>query len=393
MSDVSSPTAKPLAGLRVLELARVLAGPWAGQLLADLGADVIKVERPGRGDDTRAWGPPFIEDADGQPASAAYFHAANRGKRSVALDIASAAGQRTVRDLAAAADVVIENFKVGDLARYGLDAASLRGANPRLVYCSITGFGQTGPYAHRAGYDAMIQGLGGIMDLTGEPDGAPQRIGVAMADLSTGLYAVVAILAALRARDASGDGATIDMALLDVQASLLANQALNYFVSGTPPKRLGNGHPNLVPYQAFAVSDGHVIVAVGNDAQFRRFCATLGCEGLADDAAYATNAARIARREELVARLSGETARFTREGLLAALEAAGVPAGPINDLAQVFEDPQVRHRGLRRDLPGPQGSIPTLASPIVLDGMRMVADRPSPRLGADEPVWLDRDDA
>ncbi len=364
---------KPLAGIRVVELARILAGPWAGQLLADLGAEVIKVERPGEGDDTRHWGPPFAEDG-----SAAYFHACNRGKKSVAIDLESAAGQEQVRALAAGSDVLIENFKVGGLARYGLDHGSLSALNPRLVYCSITGFGQTGPYASRAGYDFIIQGMGGAMSLTGEPDGEPQKAGIAYADLFTGLYSSVAILAALRERDRTGKGAHIDMALLDTQVAVLANQALNWMVSGRVPHRMGNGHANLVPYQAFKVADGEVIVAVGNDRQFERLCSILGLHELAADERFRTNPARVVNQAELIpilerAMLARGCAEFSE-----ALEAAGIPAGPINPVDAVFADPQVVHRGLQL-----QGPLPGLASPIVIDGKRQVAERRSPKLDQD----------
>jgi crotonobetainyl-CoA:carnitine CoA-transferase CaiB-like acyl-CoA transferase len=389
-------TDKPLAGLRVLELARILAGPWVGQLLADLGADVVKVERPGSGDDTRGWGPPFVAAAAGGHLSAAYFHACNRGKRSLAADFETAAGQALVRRLAGRADVLIENFKVGGLTKYGLDYASLQAVNPRLIYCSITGFGQDGPYAARAGYDFMIQGLGGIMDLTGEPEGAPQKIGVAFADIFTGVYAVVGILAALRRRDATGAGAQLDLALLDVQTSVLANQALNYLVSGVAPRRMGNAHPNIVPYQVFPVADGHVIVAVGNDGQFAKFAAVLGAPELAADPRFRANADRVANRAVLVPRLTALTRTTTRAALLGALEQAGVPAGPINTVADVFADPQVIARGMRLDLPAPAaqgGSIPAVRSPIVLDGRPMAAERPSPQLGEHtedvlaDPAW------
>jgi crotonobetainyl-CoA:carnitine CoA-transferase CaiB-like acyl-CoA transferase len=389
-------SSKPLSGLRVLELARILAGPWIGQVLADLGADVVKVERPGTGDDTRSWGPPFVAGAQGEPLSAAYFHAANRGKRSVAVDFETAEGREIVRDLARHADVLIENFKVGGLAKYGLDWPSLWALNPRLIYCSVTGFGQTGPYAARAGYDFMIQAMGGIMDLTGTPDGEPQKIGVAFADIFTGVYGVVGILAALRRRDATGQGSHVDMALLDTQVSVLANQAMNHLVSGHPPRRMGNAHPNIVPYQVFPVSDGHVVVAVGNDGQFARFVRVLGQPSLADDPRFATNPLRVANRAVLVPILTAATILLPRDHLLAALERDGVPSGPINTLADVFADPQVVSRGLRVDLPAPAaegGTIPSVASPIVLDGLRMVADRPSPMLGADtetvrsDPAW------
>ena len=387
---------RPLHGLKVLELARILAGPWVGQLLADMGADVVKIERPGTGDDTRGWGPPFIEGADGGHLSAAYFHACNRGKRSVAVDFESEEGRAIVRRLAGEADVLIENFKVGGLAKYGLDFESLKAVNPRLVYCSITGFGQNGPYAARAGYDFMIQGMGGIMDLTGAADGEPQKIGVAFADIFTGVYGVVGILAALRRRDETGIGGHVDMALLDAQVGVLANQAMNYLASGRTPTRMGNAHPNIVPYQVFPVSDGHVIVAVGNDGQFRRFVTVLGAPELAADPRFLSNAARVAARAEIVPLLTGLTLRFTRDKLLSALEREGVPAGPINTVADVFADPQVLARGMRvalvsEDAAG--GEIPSVGSPIVLDGVRMTAERPSPRLGADtedvlaDPAW------
>jgi len=359
---------KPLSGLKVVELARILAGPWCGQLLADLGAEVIKVERPGSGDDTRAWGPPFAADG-----SAAYFHGCNRGKTSVAIDLDTPGGQKAVRDLVAGADVLIENFKVGGLAKYGLDHASLSVLNERLVYCSITGFGQTGPYAARPGYDFIIQGMGGMMALTGEPDGEPVRAGVAIADLFTGLYASTAILAALRGREATGKGCHIDMALLDVQVAMLANQAMNHLIGGETPHRLGNAHPNIAPYQVFPVADGHIVVAVGNDGQFRRLCALLG---LAEEARFATNADRVRNREALVALLGPALALRRRGELLDALVAAGIPAGPINDIAQVFGDPQVVARGLRIE---PDG-VPGIASPIVIDGRRQAARGASPPL-------------
>ncbi|MFV0624217.1 CaiB/BaiF CoA transferase family protein [Sphingomonas sp. ac-8] len=363
---------KPLAGIRVVELARILAGPWCGQLLADLGAEVVKVERPGGGDDTRHWGPPFLHDAEGKPRDAAYFHATNRGKRSVAIDIATPAGQAAVRALVADADVVIENYKVGALARYGLDHASLSAVRPGLVTCSITGFGQTGPYAGRAGYDAIIQGMGGFMSLTGAPDGPPQKAGVAYVDLFTGVYSAVAILAALRRRDETGAGAHIDMALLDTQVAVLANQAMNFLASGAAPGRMGNGHPNLVPYQPFETADGALIVAVGNDAQFRRLCEVVG---LAVDPDFATNAGRVAGRVRLLPMLAAAIRRWRKAALYEALEAAGIPAGPINSVAETFADPQVVARGMRID----PGGIPGVASPIVIDGERMAADTPSPK--------------
>lgn len=388
--EAASPA--PLAGIRVVELARILAGPWAGQLLADLGAEVIKIERPGAGDDTRSWGPPFVAAAGGEHLGAAYFHSCNRGKKSVAIDFDSAEGQAAVKALVRDADVVIENFKVGGLKKYGLDHAALAAINPRLVTCSITGFGQDGPYAARAGYDFMIQAMGGIMDLTGDPDGEPQKIGVAFADVFTGVYAVVGILAALRRRETTGRGGHVDMALMDTQVSVLANQAMNYLASGKAPRRMGNAHPNIVPYQVFPASDGHLVVAVGNDGQFARFCTVLGRAELALEADFLTNEARVKNRALLVPILAALTAEHTRDGLLARLEAVGVPAGPINTVADVFADAQVVHRGLKRDLAAPDaaaGSIPSVGSPIVLDGVRQMAATPSPALGADTAAVLE----
>jgi crotonobetainyl-CoA:carnitine CoA-transferase CaiB-like acyl-CoA transferase len=379
-----SPTLKPLAGLKVLELARILAGPWAGQTLADLGAEVVKVERPGAGDDTRGWGPPFVEGEDGERLDAAYFHCCNRGKRSAAIDFERPEGQRIVRRLAARADVLIENFKTGGLARYGLDYASLKPLNPRLVYCSITGFGHDGPYAARAGYDFIIQGMGGVMDLTGEPDGEPQKIGVAFADIFTGVYAVAAIEAALIRRAITGLGGEIDMALFDTQVSVLANQALNFLVSGKSPRRLGNSHPNIVPYQAFEAADRPLIVAAGNDRQTRDFCRILGLDALGADPAYATNADRVRNRVGFVAALAAAARTMPRAALLAALEDAGVPAGPINSVGEVFADPQVKARGLRLDLPATGargGAAPSVRSPLVIDGEPAAAGAAAPRLG------------
>jgi len=374
-------TDAPLAGIRVIELARILAAPWAGQVLADLGADVIKVEQPGRGDDTRHWGPPFVTGAENEDLGAAYYHACNRGKRSIAVDIATSEGQQTIRRLAASADVLIENFKVGGLAKYGLDAASLRSLNPRLVYCSITGFGQTGPYAGRAGYDVMIQGMSGIMALIGEPDGEPMKMGVAFADIFTGLYAVIAIQAALAGRAQTGNGAFIDMALLDAMVAVLANQAMNYLVTGREPPRLGNAHPNVVPYEVFPACDGHVIVAVGNDRQFREFCRLLGHDDLAGDARFASNADRVENREGLIPVLKAATAKWPAAELLAALEAGGVPAGPINGLAAIFADPQIAARQLVIERSVDGSPVPGLRTPIMLDGRATAAARPAPRLG------------
>ena len=347
----------PLAGLKVVELARILAGPWAGQTLASLGADVVKVEAP-EGDDTRRWGPPFVDHPSGQ--AAAYFHGTNRGKRSIALNLKDAGDADVLRRLLADADVLIENFKVGALDRMGFGHAALDALNPRLVHCSITGFGQDGPYAGRAGYDVMIQAMSGLMSITGEADGPPQKVGVAVADIATGLYATVGILAALRERDATGKGAHLDLSLLDCAVALTANQAMNCLATGTAPVRMGNGHPNLVPYQAFPTSDGWAVIAVGNDAQYRRFCDLLGEPSLGTDPHYATNADRVARRETLIPLLSAATARMTRDALLSACEAAAVPAGPINDLSQAFADPHVVARGLS----APADGIPGVALPI-----------------------------
>ena len=375
--------AGPLKGLKVLELARILAGPWAGQTLADLGADVVKVESP-EGDDTRRWGPPFVAAADGGDLSAAYFHACNRGKRSIVADFTTPEGRALVVKLVASADVVLENFKVGGLAKYGLDHASLMAINPRLIYASITGFGQDGPYAARAGYDFLIQGMAGAMSITGDPDGPPTKAGYAMADIFSGLYAVIGILAALRRRDETGQGGWVDCALMDSQVSVLANQTLNYLVSGVAPGRLGNAHPSIVPYEVFPVADGHIIIAVGNDGQFRRLCAVLDHPAWGALPDYATNPSRVENRVALVAQLSTLTRGWTREGLLAALEAAGVPAGPINTIADVFADPQVRHRGMRLDLPSSAaagGTIPGVRTPLMIDGIAAAHESPSPRLG------------
>jgi crotonobetainyl-CoA:carnitine CoA-transferase CaiB-like acyl-CoA transferase len=375
---------KPLAGLRVLELARILAGPWAGQVLADLGADVIKAERKGPGDDTRAWGPPFVEGTDGKHIGSAYFHSANRGKRSIEVDFDSDEGRRIVHKLAARSDVLLENFKVGGLAKFGLDYKSLAPECPRLIYCSVTGFGQDGPYAKRAGYDLMAQGMGGMMDLTGMADGPPTRVGVAISDIFTGCYAVVGILAALAQREKTGKGCYVDTALVDSTVGVLANQALNYLVSGEIPKRIGNSHPNIVPYQEFPVADGHVIVATGNDNQYVKFCNVIGGPELAQNPAYKDNIGRLKNRNELVGKLSTLTAKMKRDDLLAKLEAQGVPAGPINNLDQVFSDAQVKHRGMKLDLPSKaakKGTIPGVRTPIVIDGWRAASERPSPLLG------------
>jgi len=375
---------KPLAGLRVIELARILAGPWAGQILADLGADVIKVERKGTGDDTRAWGPPFVEGVDGKPIGSAYFHSANRGKRSIELDFESEEGRALVRKLAARSDVLIENFKVGGLAKFGLDYASLKDECPRLIYCSVTGFGQDGPYAKRAGYDLMAQGMAGVMDLTGTAEGEPTRIGVPVSDIFTGCYSVIGILAALHEREKTGKGAYIDTALVDSTVGVLSNQALNFLVSGKVPTRIGNAHANIVPYQVFPVSDGHVIIATGNDAQYVKLCNVLGAPELADNPAYKDNVGRLKHRDELVGKIAAITSKLKRDHLLDKLEAQGVPAGPINNLEQVFNDPQVVHRGMQLSLPSSaakSGAIPGVRTPIVIDGWKAASERPSPLLG------------
>ncbi|QCB43652.1 CoA transferase [Sphingomonas sp. PAMC26645] len=369
----------PLAGLKVVELARILAGPWAGQVLGDLGADVVKIESPA-GDDTRTWGPPFIDNPDGT-RDAAYFHAANRGKRSVVADFTTPEGQAVVRDLIADADVVIENFKVGGLAKYGLDYATLAAINPRLVYCSITGFGQDGPYAPRAGYDFIVQGMSGIMDLTGEPGGAPQKIGVAFADIMTGLYSVIAIQAALAMRERTGKGQQIDMALLDTMTGVLANQAMNWFASGVSPTRVGNAHMNVCPYAVFPCADGWFILAVGNDGQFRRFCDAMGLPEMRDDPRFASNAGRLASKELLFEGIEAVTSRVPKLELLARLEAVGVPAGPINTVAQAFDDPQVVARGMAIDVARPDGSlIPGLRTPIRFSDADLATGRAAPML-------------
>ncbi len=394
MTDV--PPKRPLEGLRILELARILAGPWIGQLLADLGADVVKVERKGAGDDTRSWGPPFVAGKDGHDLGAAYFHSCNRGKRSVEADFENPSDISMIRQLANAADVVVENFKVGGLKKYGLDAESLRALKPSLIYCSITGFGQDGPYAPRAGYDFLIQGMAGAMDITGQPDGQPTKAGYATADIFTGMYATVAILSALRRRDAGFGGAHIDCALLDSQIAVLGNQAMNYLVGGNPPTRLGNAHPNIVPYEVFPVADGYIIIASGNDGQYRKLCEALGASDLAAHPDYATNRSRVEHRAVLVPALSAFTARFGKAELLTILEGAGVPAGPINRLDEVFSDPQVLARGMKIDLARPEaeaGHVPTVRTPILIDGIAQVSQRPSPILGEhtqdvlEDPNW------
>ncbi len=400
MDAAALPTPGALEGVRVLDLSRVLAGPWCTQTLADLGAEVIKVERPPSdgqrgGDDTRGWGPPFLADDEGRDTEdAAYFLGANRNKRSITIDLAHPEGQDLVRRLLAGADVLVENYKVGDMARHGLDAATLTREFPRLVYCSITGFGQTGPYRERAGYDYAIQGLGGLMSVTGErddqPGGGPQKVGVAVADLFTGLYATVAILAALRHRDATGRGQVVDMALLDSQVAMLANLGANYLVTRKAPRRAGNAHQNIVPYQVFEVADGHLILAVGNDGQFQRFCRVAGLDGLAQDERFATNAARVRHRDALVALLEPVLRTHGRDTWLAALEQAKVPAGPINDLAEVFADPQVQARGMtaRVDHPRRRG-LELVASPMKLSATPPTLRQPPPLLGQHTDEVLD----
>jgi len=381
--------AGPLQGIVVLDLSRILAGPWATQVLADYGAEVLKVEHPQGGDDTRKWGPPYLKDADGRDTpESAYYLSANRGKRSLAIDFSRPDGQQLVRQLASQADVLVENFKVGGLQRHGLDYPQLSALNPRLVYLSISAFGQDGPDAAKPGYDAMIQGMGGLMSLTGVPDGepgaGPQKVGVAVADLMCGMYAVSAIIAALYERDRSGRGQYIDLSLLDSQVAWLANQNLNFLVAGEPPRRQGTAHPNIVPYQAFQTADGHLMLAVGNDAQFARFCAAAGAPQLAADARFKTNADRVVQRGELVPQVAALLRRRSTREWLAALEAAQVPCGPINDLAQVFAEPQVRHRGLRMELPHPvAGLAPGVRNPVRFSRTAVEYERAPPPLGAD----------
>lgn len=371
-----------LSHIKVLDLSRILAGPWAGQMLADFGAEVIKVERPGCGDDTRGWGPPFVKDPDGNPTDAAYFHAANRGKHSIAIDMTTPEGQALIKRLAAEVDVVIENYKVGGLKKYGLDYDSLKTVNPGLIYCSVTGFGQDGPYAQRAGYDFMIQAMGGLMSVTGDADGQPMKVGVALADVMTGLYACNGIQAALLHRNETGVGQHIDMALLDVQVATLANQAMNYLVGGKPPVRLGNAHPNIVPYEAFPTADGHIILAVGNDAQFARFCALAGAPELADNPAFVTNSLRVENRAQLTPLVAGLMRSHSSDWWLENLELQGVPCGPINTLDKVFADPQVKHRRMQVDLPHPAcGSVPGVASPVKFSHTPIEYNAAPPMLG------------
>lgn len=372
----------PLKGVRVVELARILAGPWAGQLLADLGADVIKVESPDGGDDTRKWGPPFVMGKDGENLSAAYYHSCNRGKRSIAIDFSTPEGAETVRRLVATSDVLIENFKLGGLKKYGLDYDSLRQINPRLVYCSITGFGQDGPYAPRAGYDFIIQAMAGMMSITGEVGREPQKAGVAISDIFTGLYSVIAIQAALRHAEQTGEGQHVDMALFDTQISALGNQNLNYLVSGQSPVQMGNAHMNIAPYEVVPVRDGHIILAVGNDGQFAKFCAAVGLDDLPANPDFATNPARVANRVKLRERMIEALKIVDRDPLLAKLEAAGVPASPINTIGQMFADPQTIARGMRLDLDDGHGNLlPSVRAPMVMSGTPLIYERPSPRLG------------
>ena len=393
MTEPVQPPPTPLHGLRVLDLSRVLAGPWAAQVLGDLGADVIKVESPGHGDDTRHWGPPFLANADGTEGDAAYFTACNRNKRSVAIDFSTPAGADLVRELAARSDIVIENFKVGGLAKFGLDYAAIRALNPGIIYCSVTGFGQDGPYAHRAGYDFMIQGMAGLMSITGQPEGAPgsapMKVGVAVSDLFTGMYAAVSILAAVNHRTAAGEGQHIDCALMDSQIAMLANQGANWLVGGFEAGRLGNNHPNVVPYRVYPTGDGHLIIACGNDRQFVKLCAALGLGEAETDRRFATNPGRLAHREVLDAMIEAALATWTRAQVIAALEAAGVPCGPINTLPEVFADPQFAARGLGVTLAREDGTaIPTVAYPARLAASPATYRTAPPALGADTRAVL-----
>ncbi|MFC5522538.1 CaiB/BaiF CoA transferase family protein [Polaromonas jejuensis] len=382
-SDVGA-TPCPLAGVRVLDLSRVLAGPWAGQMLADYGADVIKVERPGTGDDTRTWGPPWW--GEGEQRVAAYFVCANRGKRSVAIDIASPQGIEQVRALALDADVLIENYKVGQLAKYGLDAASLRALNPRLIYCSITGYGQNGPLSHKAGYDFAIQAEAGLMSVTGDKGAEPQKVGVAVTDLMTGVYATTAILAALYERQQTGRGRTIDASLFDVQVAMLANQGSNQLIGHTTPTRMGNAHPNIVPYQVFPTRDGHMVLAVGNDGQFARFCEAVGQPAVAGDLRYSTNPARVENRQSLVPMITEWALQRDTAEWVSLLDQSAVPCSPILDITQVMAHPHVAARGMKLD--SSSTSVPPMvANPMLMDGVRPTADLPPPELGADRPVW------
>ncbi|WP_119272470.1 CaiB/BaiF CoA transferase family protein [Taklimakanibacter deserti] len=378
--------AGPLKNIRILDLTRVLAGPWATQIFADFGAEVIKVEKPGEGDDTRGWGPPFVTNPDGSRGDAAYYLSANRGKQSVAIDMTKLEGQKLLRELAAKSDIVMENFKVGGLKKYGLDYASLKAINPKIIYCSITGFGQTGPYAQRAGYDFMIQGMGGIMSITGQPDGTPGaepvKTGVAFADVFTGLYATIGVLAALHHRDRTGEGQYLDLALLDTQVAVLANQALNFLVGGKAPRRLGNAHPNIVPYQTFATEDGFIIIAVGNERQFREYTKIAGVPEIADDPRFRSNSDRVHHREALIALLTEPMTRRKTAEWIEALEAAAVPCGPINTIDQVFADPQVNARGLSVTLTREDGTeTPGVANPVRFSATPIEYAKAAPRLG------------
>jgi crotonobetainyl-CoA:carnitine CoA-transferase CaiB-like acyl-CoA transferase len=372
-----------LANIKVVDLSRILAGPWASQMLADMGAEVIKVERPQKGDDTRFWGPPFIrQQSEGQPPQAVYFHCVNRNKQSIAIDITQEQGQQVIKDLIAKADVLIENYKVGGLAKYGLDYQSVKEINPRLVYCSITGFGQSGPSAHKAGYDAMIQGEGGLMSITGEPEGMPMKVGVALVDVMTGLYSCNAVLAALMARHNSNQGQHIDIALLDVQVAALANQGMNYLATEKNPQRLGNGHPNIVPYQTFSTQDGSIILAIGNDNQFIKFCEVAQCSNIAEDPLFATNAKRVINRDKLIPILACKLASNTSQWWIEQLEQVAVPCGPVNTLEQVFNHPQIKHREMVKQVPNQQGElIDTIASPINLSATPLQYNSASPDLG------------
>jgi crotonobetainyl-CoA:carnitine CoA-transferase CaiB-like acyl-CoA transferase len=378
-----------LSGLRVLDLTRVLAGPWATQMLYDFGAEVIKIEKPGEGDDTRGWGPPFVKKVDGSEGDAAYFNAANRGKKSVCIDMAKPEGASLIKALAVKSDILVENFKVGGLKKYGLDYESLAKLNPRLIYCSITGFGQNGPYANRAGYDFMIQGMAGVMSITGEPDGEPMKMGVAFSDIFAGLHAVIGIEAALIARATTGKGQHVDISLLDCQVSVLANQAMNYLVSGKAPKRLGNAHPNIVPYQTFETKDGHIIMAVGNDRQFAEFCRIIGAHHVGEDPRFTTNRGRVENRDVLIPLLRPFLKLRGTAEWVNYFEVAAVPCGPINTIDQVFENEQVKARGLLQEAEGPDGrKVPTVANPILFSGSGAVKPTPSPLLGQDTSAVL-----
>ncbi|MGB1262146.1 MAG: CaiB/BaiF CoA transferase family protein [Cognaticolwellia sp.] len=382
--------AEALKGIKVVDLSRILAGPWASQMLADMGAQVMKVEQPKKGDDTRHWGPPFIKPSqDNEPAQAAYYHSANRNKQSIAIDITQAKGQQVIKDMVAKADVLIENYKVGGLEKYGLSYPQLQAVNPKLIYCSITGFGQQGPYAHKAGYDAMIQGEGGLMSVTGQADGEPMKVGVAVVDVMTGLYSANAILGALLAKAHTGKGQHIDIALLDVQVATLANQGMNYLATGENPTRLGNGHPNIVPYQTFATNDGSLILAIGNDAQFEKFCRAARCEALSSNVLFQTNQQRVMNRAELIPMLAKIIAKQCTDYWVTTLEAIAVPCGPVNTLEQVFNHPQIQHRNMVKQLPDKDGTmINTVASPINLSDTPLQYKHAAPNIGQDSEQIL-----